>query len=126
MSAAPEQQRAGAGLRISMAIAAYLTAKPVFNFLVLGGSIRPLALGLAAAVCFRFGIRRSNLVIAVLLMLAACVNMPASLRRIGLNMYLVYALEGLADMLCAAVLARCSAGAFSFVKLGRSDRMSDA
>ncbi len=93
------------GQRIGLAAALYLCVKPVFNKLVLGGSLAPLALGLIAAACLYFGLKRSNLVLAALLMLVACANMPVNLKNIGLNMYLIYALEGGLDMLTALLLA---------------------
>lgn len=102
---APEKIPLSKGQKISMAIAAYMIVKPVFNWLFLGGSIAPLALGLIAMVCFYFGVKWSNTVIAVLLMLVACANMPTNIKNIGFNMFLIYLLEGLIDMVCAVILA---------------------
>ena len=93
------------GQLISVVIAAYMCIKPVFNFLVLGGSLKPLAIGLAALCCFLIGLKYSNTAIAVVLMLVACTNMANNLRMIGFNQYLVYAIEGVIDMLAACVLA---------------------
>lgn len=94
-----------AGKKMSLAVSVYLCVKPVFNWLVLGGALAPLAVGFAAVICFRFGVKRSNTVFAILLMLVACANMPDNLRQIGLNAYLVYTVEGVLDMLCACLLA---------------------
>ena len=93
------------GQLISVVIAAYMCIKPVFNFLVLGGSLKPLAIGLAALCCFLIGLKYSNTAIAVVLMLVACTNMINNLRLIGFNQYLVYAIEGVIDMGAACVLA---------------------
>ncbi len=93
------------GQLISVGIAVYMIIKPVFNFIVLGGSIKPLALGIAALIAFFIGLKYSNMVIAVLLMLVACTNMPTNLKLIGLNCYLIYAIEGVIDMIAACVLA---------------------
>ena len=93
------------GQKISLGIALYLLLKPLFNFLVLGGSLIPLVLGLAVLICFYPGVRRSNTVIAILLMLGACAYLPGNIRNIGFNPYLIYLLEGIADMLFAVVLA---------------------
>ena len=76
------------GQLISVAIAAYMCIKPVFNFLVLGGSLKPLAIGLAALFCFLIGLKYSNRAIAVVLMLVACTNMINNLRLIGFNQFL--------------------------------------
>jgi len=92
------------GQLISVAIASYMCIKPLFNFLVLGGSVAPLAFGLAAMVCFFVGLKYSNMVIAVLLMLVACSNMPTNLKNIGWNQFLIYTIEGVIDMLAACVL----------------------
>ena len=89
------------GQKMSLAVAVYMCVKPVFNFLVLGGAIAPLAFGFAALICFWFGVKYSNTVIAVLLMLVACANLPANLK----NGYWVYTAEGVIDMLCACLLA---------------------
>ena len=93
------------GQLISVAIAAYMCIKPVFNFMILGGSLKPLAIGLAALYCALVGLKYSNLAIAIVLMLVACTNMANNLRLIGLNQYLIYAIEGVIDMLAACVLA---------------------
>ena len=55
--------------------------------------------------CFLIGLKYSNTAIAVVLMLVACTNMANNLRLIGLNQYLIYAIEGVIDMLAACVLA---------------------
>lgn len=93
------------GQKIALCVAAYMCIKPVFNWLVLGGQLMPLAIGFAAVVCFLFGLRRSNLVIAILLMLVACANLPTNLRNIGFNSYLVYTVEGVMDMGAACAIA---------------------
>ena len=93
------------GQIISMGIAVYMVLKPVFNFILLGGALAPIAIGIAALICFYFGVKRSNTVIAILLMLFACAYMPENIRHLGLNPYLIYLLEGIADMLFAVVLA---------------------
>ena len=93
------------GQLLSLAVAAYMCIKPVFNWLVLGGALAPLALGFAALVCFWFGVKYSNTVIAVWLMLVACASLPENLKHIGFNAYLVYTAEGVLDMLCACLLA---------------------
>ena len=100
-----DPNRLNKGQKTGMAIAFYLIAKPVCNCLLLGGALTPLVIGIAALICLYFGIRRSNLIIAVLLMLCACAYMPDNIRNLGLNPYLIYLLECIADMLCAAVLA---------------------
>ena len=93
------------GQKLSMGVAVYMTVKPIFNWLVLGGSLAPLVLGVIALALFYFGVKPSNLVIAILLMLVACANFPNNIRNIGFNSYLIYALEGVLDMLCAVLLA---------------------
>ena len=93
------------GQKLCIGIALYLILKPVCNRLVLGGSILPVVIGIAALFCLYFGVRRSNIVIAVLLMLGACAYLPENLRHIGFNRYLIYLAEGIADMLFAVVLA---------------------
>ena len=93
------------GQKLGLPIAFYLIVKPVFNGLVLGGALAPLVIGLAALICLYFGVKWSNTVIAILLMLGACAYMPENIRHLGFNSYLVYLLEGIADMLCAVVLA---------------------
>lgn len=93
------------GQKICIGIALYLILKPVCNCLVLGGSLAPLVIGIAALLLLYFGVRHSNTVIAVLLMLVACACLPDNIRNIGFNRYLIYLLEGIADMLCAVVLA---------------------
>ena len=95
----------GKGQKLGIIIALYLILKPVLNRLVLGGSILPVVIGIAALFCLYFGVRRSNIVIAVLLMLGACAYLPENLRHIGFNRYLIYLAEGIADMLFAVVLA---------------------
>ena len=95
----------GAGQKIAVCIALYMCVKPVFNWLVLGGSLAPLAFGIAALICFWFGVKWSNTVIAILLMLVACTNLPTNLKHIGFNMFLIYTLEGVIDGVCAVVLA---------------------
>lgn len=94
-----------AGQKISMAIAFYMIVKPVFNRIALGGSLAPLAFGLAAMVCFYFGLKRSNTVIAILLMLVACAYFPQNVK----NHSVIYLLEGAADMACALILVFNSA-----------------
>ncbi|MBR3268927.1 MAG: hypothetical protein IKI58_09465 [Oscillospiraceae bacterium] len=93
------------GQLISVGIALYMIVKPVFNFIVLGGSIKPLAFGIAALICFWIGLKYSNMAVAVLLMLVACTNMPTNLKLIGFNCFLIYAIEGVIDMIAACVLA---------------------
>ena len=93
------------GQKISLCIALWLLLKPLFNFFLLGGSPVPALLGLAALICFYPGVRRSNTVIAVVLMLFACAYLPGNIRNLGFNPYLIYLLEGIADMLFAVVLA---------------------
>ena len=94
-----------AGQKLGLCIALYLIAKPVFNFLVLGGSLKPIAVGLAALVVLYFGIRYCNTALAIVLMTVACVNLPQNLRQIGLNQYLIYTAEGMLDMAAAVMLA---------------------
>ncbi len=93
------------GQKIGLAVSFYLVIKPVFNCLLLGGALAPLVIGLAALICLYFGVKWSNIVIAVLLMLGACAYMPENIKHLGFNSYLVYLIEGIADMLCAVVLA---------------------
>lgn len=93
------------GKLISVGIAVYMCVKPVFNRLVLDGQLLPLAFGFAALVCFLFAVKKSNIVIAVLLMVAACSNLPTNLKNIGWNMYFVYTIEGVLDMGAACMLA---------------------
>ena len=49
------------GQIISMGIAVYMVLKPVFNFILLGGALAPIAIGIAAASQLRkrFWTRRS-------------------------------------------------------------------
>lgn len=101
----PNRSQLSRGQKLALGVGIYMCVKPVFNWLVLGGSPAPLAVGLAALICFWFGVKRSNTVIAILLMLVACANMPGNLSRIGFNAYLIYAAEGVTDMLCACLLA---------------------
>ncbi|MBQ5339108.1 MAG: hypothetical protein J6Z40_08080 [Oscillospiraceae bacterium] len=93
------------GQKICIGISLYLILKPVCSSLFLGGSLAPLVIGIAALFLLYFGVRHSNTVIAVLLMLVACACLPDNIRNIGFNRYLIYLLEGIADMLCAVVLA---------------------
>ena len=93
------------GKQLAVITAVYMCIKPVLNWLLLGGSLMPLALGFAALVCFWIGLKYSNIVIAILLMLVACANLPTNLRNIGFNAYLVYTVEGVMDMAAACVLA---------------------
>lgn len=93
------------GQKISIGIALYMIVKPVFNCIVLGGSLSPLVLGIAAVICFYFGLKWSNTVIAILLMLTACAYFPQNVR----NHSIIYLLEGIADMGCACVLVFHSA-----------------
>ena len=60
-----------------------------------------LLCGIAAGVCFYRGVRKSNLVFAVLMMLIACAYFPGNIR----NFNLLYIIEGVIDMLCAVLLA---------------------
>lgn len=83
----------------------YLVLKPIMNFVLLHGSIMPLAFGIAVLAALWYGVKGSNLVAAILLMLVACANLPNNLRNFGFNAYLFYTLEGVADMLCAVLLA---------------------
>lgn len=101
----PDFSAMSTGQKISLVIALYMIVKPVFNCILLGGSLAPLVLGIIAVVVFYLGIKATNLVIAILLMLVACANFPNNIRNIGLNSYLFYTLEGVLDMLCAVVLA---------------------
>lgn len=91
--------------KLGLVVTIYMILKPVFNFLVLGGSLAPLAFGVAAGIFLWFGVPYANTVIGILLMLVACANMPVNLRNIGLNMYLIYAIEGVLDMGCALLAA---------------------
>lgn len=95
------------GKRLSLIVAVYMCIKPVLNWLLLGGSLMPLALGFAALACFWIGLKYSNLVIAILLMLVACANMPGNIKHLlsEPNPYLFYAIEGVLDMLAACLLA---------------------
>ena len=93
------------GQIISVGIASYMCIKPLFNFIVLGGSLMPLGLGLVTMVCFLMGLKYSNMAIAIVLMLVACTNLPNNLSNIGFNMFLIYTLEGVIDMFAACVLA---------------------
>lgn len=93
------------GRLISVGIAAYMCIKPVFNHFVLGGQLLPLTFGFAALVCFLYAVKKSNIIIAVLLMVAACSNLPTNLKNIGWNMYLIYTIEGVIDMAAACTLA---------------------
>ena len=93
------------GQLIGVLIGLYMCVKPVFNCLVLGGSIKPLALGAAALFSLWLGIRWSNTVLAVLLMLVALTNLRTNLHNLGWNVFLVYTLEGVIDVGCALVLA---------------------
>jgi hypothetical protein len=104
MSDAPQMSR---GQKLALGVAVYMCVKPVFNCLVLGGSLAPLALGFAALICFWFGVKWSNTVIAILLMLVACINLPTNIKGLftQVSPYLFYTLEGVADMLCACLLA---------------------
>lgn len=93
------------GQKVSVGIAVYMIVKPVLNCVLLGGSLAPLVLGVIALGFFYPGVKASNLIIAILLMLVACANFPNNIRNLGFNSYLIYALEGILDMLCAMVLA---------------------
>ncbi len=95
------------GKQLAVITAVYMCIKPVLNWLLLGGSLMPLALGFAALICFWLGLKYSNLVIAILLMLVACANMPTNVKQMlsQPNPYLFYAIEGVLDMLFACLLA---------------------
>ncbi|MBQ8920736.1 MAG: hypothetical protein IJ060_01065 [Oscillospiraceae bacterium] len=94
------------GQLISVGIAIYMIIKPVFNFLVLGGDLMmPLLFGIASLIVLFIGIKHSNTVVAIILMLFACGYMRDNLRQIGFNQYLIYTIEGVIDMIAACVLA---------------------
>ena len=96
------------GQALSTGIAAYIAAKQILNMIIGGFSLTGLLIllfGIGAGVCFWFGVKKSNLVAAVLMMLTACAYLPNNLKNIGLNVYLLYSAEGLLDMAGAMLLA---------------------
>ena len=95
------------GKLLCIITAGYMCVKPVINWLLLGGQLAPLALGFAALVCFWYGLKYSNIVIAILLMLAACLNLPTNIKMVFSEPmpYVIYLTEGIADMLFACLLA---------------------
>ncbi len=82
-------------------ICLYLAVKPICNALLLGGSILPLGFAVVSLILLWSGVKGSNLVIGILLMLVACANFPTNMKS---GMYF-YAAEGIIDMLCAVLLA---------------------
>ena len=97
------------GRKLAVTVAGYMILKQLLNG-ILGGfggmNLFLLLFAVAAAVCLWFGVKASNLVIAVFLMTFACAYMPGNLRQVGSDhIYLLYILEGVLDMAGACVLA---------------------
>ena len=98
----------GRGQALSVGVAAYIAAKQILNMIIGGFSLTGLLIllfGIGAGICFLFGVKKSNLVVAVLMMLTACAYLPNNLKHIGCNVYLLYTAEGLLDMAGAMLLA---------------------
>lgn len=90
--------------KLIAAVGCYMCIKPIFNCLLLGGDLKPLLYGVLALIAMWSGVKYSNLVTALLLALVALTNLPHNLGSIGLNAYLIYTLEGVVDVLLAALL----------------------
>lgn len=91
------------GQKISMGIALYIIAKQILNILLGGFSgvnLLILLFGLGAGYCFYAGVKKSNLIVAVIMMLVACAYLPGNFRG-GQWLYLI---EGVIDIVCAGVL----------------------
>lgn len=95
------------GQMLGVAVGAYMIVKEILNAIMVGGSLNlySLIIAIAAAAVLWFGVKYTNYVVAVILMLVACTHLPDNLRNIGLNAYLIYTIEGVIDMLAAVLLA---------------------
>lgn len=92
------------GQKLSIGVAVYIVIKQIVNSMIggFGGmNLVILLAGIAAGVCFYFGVKKSNLIAAVLMMLVACAYLPGNIR----NFNLLYLAEGVIDILGSLLLA---------------------
>lgn len=92
------------GQKLSMGVAVYIVIKQIINGIIggFGGmNLVILLCGIAAGFCFYKGVAKSNLIVAVLMMLVACAYFPGNIK----NFNLLYIIEGVIDMLGAVLLA---------------------
>ena len=92
------------GQKLSIGVAVYIVIKQIVNCIIGGFSGMNLVFllaGIAAGVCFHQGVKKSNIVVAVLMMLVTCAYLPGNIR----NFNLLYLLEGVIDILGALLLA---------------------
>ncbi|HAG12442.1 MAG TPA: hypothetical protein DCG49_01090 [Ruminococcus sp.] len=92
------------GQKLSIGAAGYLIAKQILNGIISGFGGTDLLLLLfaaAAGFCFWKGVKKSNLIAAIIIMAVACAYMPGNLKHFRL----LYIIEGVLDMLCAVLLA---------------------
>ncbi|MBR6761292.1 MAG: hypothetical protein IKM30_04590 [Oscillospiraceae bacterium] len=96
------------GKNLAAGVGIYMLLKQILNGII-GGfgftDLIPIGIAVAAIVCLWTGVKRSNLIVGIYLMLLACTYLPQNLKHIGLNVYLLYTLEGLLDMAGAVLLA---------------------
>ncbi len=97
---------AARGKRFSLIIGLYLVCKQLLNLILGFSASNVLMLLAAAAACWALyaGMKHMNTVVATLIVLNACICLPDNLRGLGLNIYLLYTLEGLADVVCGFAL----------------------
>ncbi|MCQ2407556.1 MAG: hypothetical protein MJ065_03395 [Oscillospiraceae bacterium] len=92
------------GQKLSIGVAVYIVIKQIVNSIIGGfGGLNFMILlaGIAAGVCFYQGVKKSNIVVAVLMMLVACAYLPGNIK----NFQLLYLIEGVVDILGALLLA---------------------
>lgn len=90
------------GFRIIAAMAAYVLVKGIVNMVIGGFSLSGLLIAAAMACAFFVLINKFNYVLAAVLALVVLIHLPANLGNIGSNWF--YLLEGVIDIVCAAML----------------------
>ena len=91
------------GKKYSIVIAIYLVVKELIN-VFLGGSITSLILPIVMAIVLILGVKYCNYIVAGLLAVIVITHIGTNLSNIGFNVYLVYTLEGLLDIIVAVFL----------------------
>jgi len=91
------------GKKYAFAIGIYIILKQVIN-LILGDGFLSLILPIVLAILLFVGVKYSNYVVGVIMLIIFITNISTNIANIGFNRYLIYLAEGIFDILCAVVL----------------------
>ena len=93
------------GRNIALFLGIYLVVKEIFNMIIGGFSLTGLLRSLLEAAALYTGLMYLNYVVAVVLLIVVVQHIGTNISNLGNDWrYVVYLLEGIADIVCAAAI----------------------